>query len=585
MKKIFTLILIFVSAGAFAQSISLDDLTVKRSLKLRVAVVPQTYSGDTFKTFFSGDTVKHTTNKSFYSFDKSLISPKYSNGFYSVYEGINTGITLMRYRTSVNKSFIWLKENSGSPAIYQSVWPVIGLPYTIKLDSVGLRYSSPSPWSIDTSTISDAHFIYKAYLNQRLASITAGSLTNGFLKASGTTFVPYANKAEVPGLASIYFKTTSFPDPVYSGLGMDTCMWIQSNITPLWLKSINGAGIYSVSTNGYGVHAQSNYSAGGYFLSAYKEGIQASTTLGFNNAKFGATGDSATFRKDGSMRLYQDAVEVFSVDATGAVNTQGTYKVKGSTYFPYTKTFDADSSVIWITATNNDFIIYGNETGDSNLGLNANTAAAFVTINSKDFATNETANIISRGYNVLNVYGDTTNTIKQLESGVSFETDGDRKVFINNDGFISHKGNFAEIFRHIDLGDTTQSIPTGTTPTKITAFSTNGEQSIATADKANDKIIINKTGRYKVDLSISYASGTNAVNWKAYIFSGGVEMHNIHSTGFTSTANDKRSTALGGIINVTSVPCDIDYRVSHSGGASVDLIFAYLNLNVIYLGE
>lgn len=162
---------------------------------------------------------------------------------------------------------------------------------------------------------------------------------------------------------------------------------------------------------------------------------------------------------------------------------------------------------------------------------------------------------------------------------------GRNKVYADTSGIITYKGTYASIFRHKSLGDTTQSIPTGTTPTKVLAFSTNGEQSNCTADKTNDKITITKPGRYMVNLSLSYASGTNAVNWTAYIFNGGVECENIHSTGYTATANDKRSTSLSGIINVTSVPCDIDYRVTHSAGASVDLIMTYVNLNVNYIGD
>jgi hypothetical protein len=170
-------------------------------------------------------------------------------------------------------------------------------------------------------------------------------------------------------------------------------------------------------------------------------------------------------------------------------------------------------------------------------------------------------------------------------SSIGIISNGVRTYEVDSVGHVSFKGTYASIYRARALGDTTQSIPTGTTPTKVLAFSTNGEQSNCIADKTNDKITITKTGRYMVNLSLSYASGTNAVNWTAYIFNNGVESENIHSTGYTSTANDKRSTSLSGIINVTSVPCDIDYRVSHSHGSAVDLIMTYVNLNVNYIGE
>lgn len=144
---------------------------------------------------------------------------------------------------------------------------------------------------------------------------------------------------------------------------------------------------------------------------------------------------------------------------------------------------------------------------------------------------------------------------------------------------------YASIYRHRSLGDTTQSIPTGTTPTKVLSFSTNGVYRVAVSDKNNDRLIINSTGVYDVTLSLSYASGGAGIQWIAYIFVNGVESQEIHSTGYAVNANDKRSTATSGQIRVTSVPCYIDYRVTHSSGSSVNLIITFCNLKVTKIGN
>lgn len=215
--------------------------------------------------------------------------------------------------------------------------------------------------------------------------------------------------------------------------------------------------------------------------------------------------------------------------------------------------------------------------GNRNIGFGASSGYHLTT---------ESFRLVINSISRANKNEDTT---KSIIYGLQDATVANQKLYLNANvnvaEHLSYKGTYASIFRHKSLGDTTQSIPTGTTPTKVLAFSTNGQQSNCTADKTNDKITITKTGRYMVNLSLSYASGTNAVNWTAYIFNGGVECENIHSTGYTATANDKRSTMLSGIINVTSVPADIDYRVTHGSGAAVDLIFTYLNLSVNYIGD
>lgn len=173
--------------------------------------------------------------------------------------------------------------------------------------------------------------------------------------------------------------------------------------------------------------------------------------------------------------------------------------------------------------------------------------------------------------------------VKSLIYG-KFDADTlNQSVDIN--GRLRYTGTFAEIYRHKDSTAYTQSIPTGTTPTKILAFSTNGFSTHCTSDAANDKITITKQGYYQLTLTMSYYSGTNNVTWTAYIYQDGTALSHINSTENTSTVSQYRPTSLGGLIHVSSVPCDIDYRVTHDNGESVDITYKYINMHLTYIGE
>lgn len=155
--------------------------------------------------------------------------------------------------------------------------------------------------------------------------------------------------------------------------------------------------------------------------------------------------------------------------------------------------------------------------------------------------------------------------------------------FVDVNGMVYHTAIMAEIYK---TGTTVaQSIPTGTTPTKVTAFTTNKYGIHCTADAANDKITITKAGYYDFKLGLSYQIATSGVTFTAHVFVNGVEDVSLHSTGKPTTANDPRSTAVVGTIHVTTVPCDVDYRVTHDNGGSVNISYDYCNMAVNYIGE
>lgn len=191
--------------------------------------------------------------------------------------------------------------------------------------------------------------------------------------------------------------------------------------------------------------------------------------------------------------------------------------------------------------------------------------------------------------NAMVVHGDSKEILFDTDNGgyqvginlstanYTLDVDGDAKFT----SFVLHQGIYGEIY---GTGND-QTIPAGSTPTKITCFDTNGLNANTVPNSTYNKITVTKPGKYVCTVSLSYASGTNAVNWIGYIFVNGSEWPSIHSTGKTLTANDRRSTALSGIINVTSANLDVDFRVSHDNASTVDIFIDYINMHLEYIGN
>lgn len=148
-------------------------------------------------------------------------------------------------------------------------------------------------------------------------------------------------------------------------------------------------------------------------------------------------------------------------------------------------------------------------------------------------------------------------------------------------GRLRYTGTYAEI--HVHDASATQTIPTGTTYTKLTCYTDNGESSNCTADAANDKITITKMGRYRVTASSSTTVSSAAI-FRFAAFLGGVEQDDIHSMRRFPN-NDISGGILQGFINVSSVPVDVDIRCRHDQGGNVDITIVYSNFNVEYIGE
>jgi hypothetical protein len=179
--------------------------------------------------------------------------------------------------------------------------------------------------------------------------------------------------------------------------------------------------------------------------------------------------------------------------------------------------------------------------------------------------------------------------ISGLTASRLIATDGDKKLTsVANTatvqfGLVYENGTYAEIY--VADSSATQSIATGSTYVKCTLFTTNGLSNNCTADVSNDKITITKAGIYSVSGSFHFISGTANVVWNGAAFLDGVEQSQVHWKRKASTATDDGSTSFTGFVDVTSVPVDLDFRLRHDNGGSVDFELSYGNLNVQYVGD
>lgn len=201
----------------------------------------------------------------------------------------------------------------------------------------------------------------------------------------------------------------------------------------------------------------------------------------------------------------------------------------------------------------------------------------------------------------LSHYDNNNNTdyaIKQLTSGrtaINSATGLPVDININNvtqvavtsgkvsvSGYVEQHGIYAGIY--VAAASASQLIPAGAGYTKSTAFTTNNESSNCTADAANDKITITKSGTYRVSGSCCAISGTANVIWQAVAFLNGVEQPQAHMMRKFATNTDSGCMSFDGFIDVTSVPWDLDLRLRHDNGAGVNFTIEYANLNVEYVG-
>jgi len=203
------------------------------------------------------------------------------------------------------------------------------------------------------------------------------------------------------------------------------------------------------------------------------------------------------------------------------------------------------------------------------------TGAIIVEISGKTTITDTT------GPQVEFIYDGLNKTTGETDSNGDFTlTPTGDKITVG--GFVLQDGIFGEI--HVADNSTSQSIPTGVTYTKLTAFDENGGSANVTPDQANDKITITIPGWYRVSGKLSFISGTANVVWYCAAFLNGSEQHQAHFVRKAASL-DVGDANFNGFIDVSTVPWDVDVRVRHDNIGTVGITPVYMNLNIEYMGE
>ena len=143
--------------------------------------------------------------------------------------------------------------------------------------------------------------------------------------------------------------------------------------------------------------------------------------------------------------------------------------------------------------------------------------------------------------------------------------------------------NYAEIY--ITAGQTAQNIlEFAGDYTLVTNWSANGSSKRCVAGYANNKITIYKPGFYFVSGSFSFFSTTDSVVFWGAPFLNAVLQSHIHWKKTLGTKTNVINVGFVGIIVVSTVPVDLDFRVRHATAATVSITIEYGNFNCFYIG-
>ena len=148
---------------------------------------------------------------------------------------------------------------------------------------------------------------------------------------------------------------------------------------------------------------------------------------------------------------------------------------------------------------------------------------------------------------------------------------------------VACKNYFGEIYTADN--STAQTIPTGATYTKSTAFNTAGEYRGTTLDVANNKIVLPSAGYYRIGVTGSSKLGSAGITLKTALFLNGVKVPNCQAIRKVNNANDESTVSFGGIVKVDTANSEIDVRVAHDQGEDVSLTTVFCNLNALYIGD
>ena len=164
------------------------------------------------------------------------------------------------------------------------------------------------------------------------------------------------------------------------------------------------------------------------------------------------------------------------------------------------------------------------------------------------------------------------------------------KVIDTSEGIISgnlyfNKSGAGLPFGEIYVADnaTGDSIATATT-TQFLRFANNGESNLTTPDHAQDHIIIQKTGRYLVNVSFAF-SGDASVDWTFHVHTnnGTVEFDNLHTNRKLGAGGDIGSASISGIAQFNAGDT-VELWSEHGAGVNKSLTIQDCTLSIIQIG-
>jgi len=164
---------------------------------------------------------------------------------------------------------------------------------------------------------------------------------------------------------------------------------------------------------------------------------------------------------------------------------------------------------------------------------------------------------------------------------------GKKEVFNKNVDCVSYYLTQAGIFGEICtiLNTTPQTIPSGSTFCKCTAFNTNGISSNITPDQLNNKIVLTIPGTYLIKGDFSALADSVNVVLEGAIFLNNVKQSNTVFTRKIGIMDDICNPGFNGVITVKNAPADLDLRIHHDKASDVDITIINANLSILYIGK
>ena len=161
------------------------------------------------------------------------------------------------------------------------------------------------------------------------------------------------------------------------------------------------------------------------------------------------------------------------------------------------------------------------------------------------------------------------------------QTTGDVSPQDLRDMLVSLLGGFGNIFTND--GVTAQSITGGAAAVKMTGFVGNGPASGCTADKANNKLVANLTGKYMVVFQCSFSGSAN-ITFQFHVRNGGAEITSLGCERKLGAGGDIGSCSIVGIGDFTAAQ-DIEVYVECDGVGAQSITPKQLSLAIKYIGN